>query len=100
MPAAQAERVSPCVNSETVFDLGLLDWCARCFLDGPELKIFDQSERIIDRRMRVSRSHGVADTEQLKSSVLLVNSRLWSARDQIPIVNRAPRFIEAGLSSK
>ena len=52
-------------------------------------EIFDQPERIVDRRMRVSRSHRVADAEQLKSSVLVVNSRLGSAGDQILIVNRA-----------
>ena len=52
-------------------------------------EIFDQSQRIVDRRMRVSRGHGVADAEQLKSSVLVVNSRLGSAGDQIAIVNRA-----------
>ena len=52
-------------------------------------EVFDQPERIVDRRMRVSRSHGVADAEQLKSSVLVVNSRLGSAGDQIVIINRA-----------
>ena len=52
-------------------------------------EIFDQPERIVDRRMRVSRSHRVADAEELKSSVLVVNSRLRSAGDQIVIINRA-----------
>src|ERR1700727_2605031 len=60
-----------------------------CAPDGDESKIFEQPERIVDRRMRVSRGDGVADAEQLKSSVLVVNSRLGSAGDQILIVNRA-----------
>jgi hypothetical protein len=44
-------------------------------------EIFDQPERIVDRRMRVSRSHGVPDAEQLKSSIFVVDSRLRSAGD-------------------
>ena len=56
---------------------------------GPDLKIFDQPERVVDRRMRVARSHGVADAEQLKSSALVVNSRLRAAGDQVGIVDRA-----------
>jgi hypothetical protein len=55
----------------------------------PESEVFDQSERIVDRRMRVSRSHGIADAEQLKSSVFVVDSGLGSAGYQIPIVNGA-----------
>ncbi len=52
-------------------------------------EVLDQSERVVDRRVCVSRSHRVADAEQLKSSVLVVNSRLRPACDQISVVHCA-----------
>ena len=60
-----------------------------CAPGDDESKVFDQSERVVDRRVGVSRGHCVANAKKLKSSVFVVNSRLRSARDQIPIVNRA-----------
>src|ERR1700720_2598316 len=70
-------------NRSTTLRMGV------CAPEDDESKVFDQSERVVDRRMGVSRGHRVADAEELKSSVFVVNSRLRSARDQIPIVNRA-----------
>jgi hypothetical protein len=64
-----------------------------CAPENDGSKVFDQPERIVDRRMDVSRSHGVADAEQLESSVLVVESRLRPARDQIRIVHRAVMII-------
>ena len=60
-----------------------------CAPEDDHSKVFDQSERVVDRRMGVSRGHRVANAEELKSSVLVVNSRLGSTGDQISIVNRA-----------
>jgi hypothetical protein len=59
-----------------------------CAPDNDGSKVLNQSKCIVDRRVRVSRRHRVADAEQLKSSACVVNSRLWPAGDQIPIVNR------------
>jgi hypothetical protein len=52
-------------------------------------KVFDQPQRVVDRRMGVSGGHRVADAEQLKPSGFVVDSRLRPAGDQITIVHRA-----------
>ena len=78
-------RCTATVGREPLYNLRM----GVCAPGDDESKIFDQSERVVDCRMSVSRRHRVADAEELKSSVFVVNSRLRSARDQIPIVNRA-----------
>jgi Glycine cleavage T-protein C-terminal barrel domain len=78
-------RCTATVGREPLYNLRM----GVCAPGDDESKIFDQSERVVDCRMSVSRRHRVADAEELKSSVFVVNARLGSAPDQIPIVNRA-----------
>lgn len=47
--------------------------------------VLEQTERIVDCRMRVARRHGISDPEQLKVAVGVAHHRLGNARGQLLI---------------